>query len=106
RTHPRVDAPSRSTHFPYTTLFRSQFFEKIEAESKGGNPAEFFSNHPSPEHRMERVNDEVEKLGGPPSGYKTDSAEFRENRSYSRDRKSTRLNSSHGSISYAVFCLK
>src|SRR5437879_11683431 len=60
----------------------AQFFEKIEAESKGRSPAEFFSNHPSPEHRMERVNDEVEKLGGPPSGYKTASAEFREIKRY------------------------
>jgi beta-barrel assembly-enhancing protease len=66
----------------YDARAMAQFFEKIEAESKGRSPAEFFSNHPSPEHRIERVNDEVEKLGGPPSGYKTDSAEFREIKRY------------------------
>jgi len=66
----------------YDPRAMAQFFEKIEAESKGRNPAEFFSNHPSPEHRMERVNDEVEKLGGPPRGYKTDSPEFREIKRY------------------------
>src|SRR5260370_33040964 len=43
----------------------AQFFEKIEAESKGKQPAQFFSDHPSPGHRTERVDEEVQKLGGP-----------------------------------------
>jgi predicted Zn-dependent protease len=37
----------------------AQFFEKIEAESKGQNPPEFFSDHPNPEHRVERVEEEI-----------------------------------------------
>jgi hypothetical protein len=57
----------------------AQFLEKLTAEEKkNGKPLEFFSNHPSPEHRVGRVMEEVDKLGGPPANYKTDSAEFQE----------------------------
>ena len=54
----------------------AQFFEKIEAKSKGENPPEFFSDHPSPEHRVERVQEEIEKMGGLPAKMKKDSPEF------------------------------
>jgi beta-barrel assembly-enhancing protease len=54
----------------------AQFFEKIEADSKGQNPPEFFSDHPNPEHRVERVNEEINKLGGLPPKTKEDSVEF------------------------------
>ncbi|MGC2888543.1 MAG: M48 family metallopeptidase [Candidatus Acidiferrum sp.] len=54
----------------------AQFFEKIETESKGKNPPEFFSDHPSPEYRVQRVQEEIEKLGGLPAKMKRDSAEF------------------------------
>jgi Peptidase family M48 len=54
----------------------AQFFEKLEAESKGKTPPEFFSNHPSPEHRVERVDEEIDKLGGTPANGKRDSVEF------------------------------
>ena len=54
----------------------AQFFEKLEAETKGKNPPEFFSDHPNPEHRVGRVDEEVEKLGGVPADAKRDSAEF------------------------------
>lgn len=54
----------------------AQFFEKLDAETKGKNPPEFFSDHPSPERRVERVDEEVEKLGGPPANARRDSAEF------------------------------
>jgi Zn-dependent protease with chaperone function len=54
----------------------AQFFEKLEAESKGKNPPEFFSDHPSPEHRVERVQEEIEKLGGVPANAKKDSPQF------------------------------
>src|SRR5438876_6072257 len=68
--------PPRSTLFPYTTLFRSD-------PRRAGDP-------PAHQARHDRAAVEArwvpEKLGG--------------------DRKSTRLNSSHPSISYAVFCLK
>jgi hypothetical protein len=66
----------------YDPRAMAQFFEKIQAESKGRSPAEFFSNHPSPEHREDRVNEEVEKLGGAPPHYKTDSAEFQDIKRY------------------------
>ena len=54
----------------------SQFFEKLEAETKGKNPPEFFSDHPNPEHRVERVDEEIQKLGGVPANAKRDSPEF------------------------------
>lgn len=55
-----------------------QFFEKIEAETKGQNPPEFFSDHPNPEHRVERVEEEISKLGGQPPKVTKDSAAFEE----------------------------
>jgi len=60
----------------YDPRAMAQFFEKLEAESKGKNPPEFFSDHPNPEHRVERVDEEVEKLGGPQPNARRDSAEF------------------------------
>src|SRR6202011_4544166 len=54
----------------------AQFFEKLEAETKGKNPPEFFSDHPNPEHRVGRVDEEVEKLGGVPPNAQRDSAAF------------------------------
>lgn len=54
----------------------AQFFEKIETDSKGQNPPEFFSDHPNPEHRVERVEEEIDKLGGLPRNVKKDSVEF------------------------------
>jgi beta-barrel assembly-enhancing protease len=48
----------------YDPRAMAQFFEKIEAEQKCSGPVEFFSNHPSPENRIERVNQEVSALGG------------------------------------------
>jgi predicted Zn-dependent protease len=59
----------------------ARFFEMIEAKSKS-QPIEFFSDHPNPEHRVERVMEEVTKLGGPPSGYKEDSRQFHEIQKY------------------------
>jgi hypothetical protein len=60
----------------YDPRAMAQFFEKLEAETKGKNPPEFFSDHPNPEHRVGRVDEEVEKLGGAPPSAKRDSAEF------------------------------
>lgn len=54
----------------------AQFFEKIEADSKGTQPAQFFSDHPNPGNRTERVNEEVDKLGGPEPNYQRDSDDF------------------------------
>lgn len=65
----------------YDPRAMAQFFEKIEAESKS-RPIQFFSDHPNPENRIGRVDEEVDKLGGPPPNYKTDSAEFEEIKRY------------------------
>src|SRR2546422_5074677 len=73
-----IRRPPRSTLFPYTTLFRSS--TEGLCESSGGSMPE------TPSTRGTRLL-------------------FRGNLRAS-DRKSTRLNSSHGYISYAVFCLK
>jgi Zn-dependent protease with chaperone function len=54
-----------------------QFFEKLQAQSKGGGMPQWLSSHPNPENRVGGVNSEIEKLGGAPPKYKTDSPEFR-----------------------------
>ena len=54
----------------------SQFFEKLQEESKGKNPPQFFSDHPNPDHRVERVAEEIDKLGGVPPNARRDSADF------------------------------
>src|SRR2546427_3047754 len=85
-----IRRPPRSTLFPYTTLFRSV----VDAlrQHVGAEAAATFS--------ASRVGvpdaEELYRLGV--------EAGFR--RQDGRDRKSTRLNSSHSQISYAVFCLK
>src|SRR5690349_22479845 len=81
----------RSTLFPYTTLFRSGV-QRLVAERRPAQVAEE-DGVGSPEDRGERdVRHEVAEPG--------------ESDEPGRDRKSTRLNSSHVEISYAVFCLK
>src|SRR3712207_7017318 len=81
-----IRRPPRSTLFPYTTLFRSlELLGAVEAEQRDHG----VSGHGAKE-------DEVQG----------DRDEHREQRGARADRKSTRLNSSHANISYAVFCLK
>src|SRR5689334_23769364 len=86
--------PPRSTLFPYTTLFRSARFRIACCQfgiSQRAEKREEAADNPD-EHR---------------NTYGTsDLAENRAGRAKNADRKSTRLNSSHSSISYAVFCLK
>ena len=60
----------------YDPRAMAQFFEKLQQQTKGRNPPEFFSDHPSPDHRVERVDEEIEKLGGIPPNARKDSAEF------------------------------
>jgi Zn-dependent protease with chaperone function len=60
----------------YDPRAMAQFFEKLEAETKGKNPPEFLSDHPNPEHRLERVDEEIDKLGGVSPNAKRDSTEF------------------------------
>lgn len=54
----------------------SQFLEKIQALDQGNHRVAFFSDHPSPDGRVVRVAEEVDKLGGARSGSKTNSREF------------------------------
>ena len=59
-----------------------QFFEKMQAQERGGGGmASWFSSHPNPENRIGGVNTEIQKLGGAPPNYRTDSTEFRSIRS-------------------------
>src|SRR2546429_1545797 len=80
-----IRRPPRSTLFPYTTLFRSREdavdADRREQERDRAEDREHPSKQPVlPERLLARL--------------------------FAGDRKSTRLNSSHGYISYAVFCLK
>ncbi len=65
----------------YDPRAMAQFFEKIQAEH-AGRSVEFFSNHPNPGNRIQRVNEEIDRLGGPRSGYSSDSREFQDIRRY------------------------
>src|SRR3712207_8405582 len=85
-----IRRPPRSTLFPYTTLFRSQ------AERDAVDPAAFAA---CVRESLPYAYGLVARLAGELGD--TD-REFVDN----LDRKSTRLNSSHANISYAVFCLK
>src|SRR3712207_8579432 len=76
-----IRRPPRSTLFPYTTLFRSALAALKELEF---------------DHRTGKITDD---------DYRELVAPLRR-RAAEVDRKSTRLNSSHANISYAVFCLK
>src|SRR2546427_3042145 len=87
-----IRRPPRSTLFPYTTLFRSLLAGRIAARPSAG---------PDEQRTAAALFAEVVHTGG--SGCR---APPRRPRSSSGDRKSTRLNSSHSQISYAVFCLK
>jgi hypothetical protein len=66
----------------YDPRAMAQFFQKIQAEDGSGRQVEFFSNHPNPDNRIERVDQEVNLLGGLPRGSKTDSREFQEIKRY------------------------
>lgn len=66
----------------YDPRAMAQFFEKIETQQKTSGLVEFFSNHPSPDNRIERANQEVEALGGVPRNISRDSREFNEIKRY------------------------
>src|SRR3712207_8776357 len=86
-----IRRPPRSTLFPYTTLFRSgrpgRALQTATSQPRDPHPAA--APNPAPATR-----DHPNQYANPVS------------RKPARDRKSTRLNSSHANISYAVFCLK
>src|SRR5260221_9927863 len=92
-----IRRPPRSTLFPYTTLFRSRFGRPRRTILSDGGRAAGYDAHAIPSRRP----------GSTGMGHRPRCAP----RPYislfdTRDRKSTRLNSSHTVISYAVFCLK
>src|SRR3712207_8077037 len=79
-----IRRPPRSTLFPYTTLFRSRVYVRYAADAQGCATLRL------------KLRFHCRKLDGLGVGYQP----------RREDRKSTRLNSSHANISYAVFCLK
>src|SRR3712207_7556235 len=84
-----IRRPPRSTLFPYTTLFRSG--ERVAQRAGDGHRRVGEAGRGGEEvGRADVAADSERDSGGPPGP----------------DRKSTRLNSSHANISYAVFCLK
>src|SRR3712207_8800412 len=97
-----IRRPPRSTLFPYTTLFRSSVRENCSRRTRSGSAlrrgvisAPTHNNIDyGPEDRRHHAN--AEFLPRIIKQYLTKWS----------DRKSTRLNSSHANISYAVFCLK
>src|SRR3712207_7796000 len=89
-----IRRPPRSTLFPYTTLFRSERNLWIPR-----NPSQSCS------HICQRDRRENPKVSSQQQETLNRPRNPQENEQ-SRDRKSTRLNSSHANISYAVFCLK
>src|SRR2546430_3107674 len=79
-----IRRPPRSTLFPYTTLFRSPLLER-DGHSRPA-PSGDLRLHEGVSPALRHARSHAPRAG--------------------RDRKSTRLNSSHSQISYAVFCLK
>src|SRR2546421_3911797 len=90
-----IRRPPRSTLFPYTTLFRS--LELADAGRERQSPARRVHAAHGGGDRRARL---AEARAGRPGWLARASARR------ARDRKSTRLNSSHDQTSYAVFCLK
>src|SRR2546429_1870119 len=86
-----IRRPPRSTLFPYTTLFRSLLAPGEAARILVELVLDLFPHGRIAQRRL----DPLAKLGARDAPRQTQA-----------DRKSTRLNSSHGYISYAVFCLK
>src|SRR3712207_7708405 len=88
-----IRRPPRSTLFPYTTLFRSRV-----ARPGAGSPR-------GPDRPRDQL-PQVRRIGASDLAWLTTFGPIRGGCISWADRKSTRLNSSHANISYAVFCLK
>src|SRR3712207_7823760 len=97
-----IRRPPRSTLFPYTTLFRSvrDCFDEL-INHRWSEISKRFGISPAD---VQKAADEIAKLDPKPGLVHSSASD-----NYiipDLDRKSTRLNSSHANISYAVFCLK
>src|SRR2546430_7669483 len=94
-----IRRPPRSTLFPYTTLFRSE--EQDESQEQEGQEDPLEEREPQPD-------DDSDDPKGAQKQLKKyiESKNIADDLDEQTDRKSTRLNSSHSQISYAVFCLK
>src|SRR3712207_8320274 len=92
-----IPLPPRSTLFPYTTLFRS-VAQVFKSETVKYRTIEVAPNREEIRVDVQRTLDaQLEEYGINVTDFLIEDLE---------DRKSTRLNSSHANISYAVFCLK
>src|SRR3712207_8080438 len=85
-----IRRPPRSTLFPYTTLFRSEGRGRLHDR----DDSHLTVVRPGPSRHLRNRELAARR------------AVYRQEDFHSLDRKSTRLNSSHANISYAVFCLK
>src|SRR5687768_17992745 len=97
--------PPSSTLFPYTTLFRSSALRRVLVVS--ALCGLLAGTDPVPDHRL-KLSVSLDGIGRLDRWWRptiTDALRAHARR-HTVDRKSTRLNSSHGYISYAVFCLK
>src|SRR3712207_6992848 len=93
-----IRRPPRSTLFPYTTLFRSlmhRVYREYERRKRASDLVDF-------EDLLERAIRLYDDDAAARTRFRERYAAF----TVDEDRKSTRLNSSHANISYAVFCLK
>src|SRR3712207_7272639 len=90
-----IRRPPRSTLFPYTTLFRSRSASDAHPQGLANSSGQVGRNY------MRHNNAAVMAISRTPNPTK-----FQKTLGLNEDRKSTRLNSSHANISYAVFCLK
>src|SRR2546430_4334098 len=93
-----IRRPPRSTLFPYTTLFRSNHGAAIYMLLTAHDPANFSATGLA----VQPTREDLPSMGAVVSRYRPAVKGTPAN----VDRKSTRLNSSHSQISYAVFCLK
>src|SRR2546430_13273061 len=92
-----IRRPPRSTLFPYTTLFRSLHAERAATAQERAEAAQ----------RRQAIADLKSQLEEKQAALTKATSEVkRAVEALGTDRKSTRLNSSHSQISYAVFCLK
>src|SRR3712207_8089097 len=97
-----IRRPPRSTLFPYTTLFRSSFGRGDRTSRSYGCRSGSTSRRPPDLHTCHHVS----SVRGSALVAARGSGDHQRVTTPATDRKSTRLNSSHANISYAVFCLK